>query len=149
MAEELSIAQKKEWAQYLFLHEDGMTQKDIAAKVGVSENSMSKWVIEGKWDTQKRSLLTTRDTILRELYEALEGMKNEAKIAATDNDPSTKPDVDGIYKLVLAIRKLENESGIGSSITVLKAFITFIQKSDFELAQQVTSFADAFIKSNL
>lgn len=150
MAEtKLSNNQKKEWAKHLFLTETDMTQKQIAAKVEVSEKTMSGWVNEGKWDAMRKSLMTTRDEILRDLYEVLVGMKNEAKIAATDNDPNTKPDTDGIYKQILAIRKFEIETGAGPMIATLKQFIIFLQKIDFGLAQQLTPLADAFIKDRL
>lgn len=150
MAEsKLTNNQKKDWAKHLFLTEPDMMQKEIAAKVQVSEKTMSGWVNEGKWDAMRKTLMVTKDEILRDLYSVLEGMKEEAKVAATDGDPTTQPNSDGIYKMALAIRKLETETGVGTIIASLKEFITFIQKEDLVLAQDVTRWGDLFIKFKL
>jgi hypothetical protein len=146
---QLNNTQKKDWAKHLFLTEPDMTQKDIARRVGTSEQTMTKWVNEGKWDAMRRTLLVTNEEILRDLYTVLAGMKDEAKIAATDGDPNTQPNTDGIYKMALAIRKLENQTGVGAIIASLKQFITFIQPENFELSKEVTKWADLFIKSKL
>ena len=47
----LTSKQKKEWARQLYL--DGtqvFTQQEIAEKVGISRKTLSKWVVDEKWN---------------------------------------------------------------------------------------------------
>jgi len=144
----LSKTQQKDWARELFIRGDH-TQKELAIKVGVAEKTMSRWVNEGRWETMRKGLMATKSEILKDLYDTLAAMKDEARIAATDNDPATKPDTDGIYKLALAIKKLETTTGIGEMIETGTKFIKFIQIEDHALAQQVTTYFDLFITAVL
>jgi uncharacterized protein YjcR len=86
MKKELSLSQKKEWAQLLFISNQ-LLQKDIAVKVGVSEKTLSKWVTENKWDALRKSMLITKTEILRNLYDVLDKigrkMKDEDSIGDT------------------------------------------------------------------
>lgn len=51
----LTRLQKRDWARHLFLSEPGIMQKEVAARVGVSVNTMSKWVQAGKWEELRAS----------------------------------------------------------------------------------------------
>jgi hypothetical protein len=146
--EKLGNNQKKEWAKQLFVKGE-LSQKDISAKVGISEQTICKWVKDGKWETMRKTLMTTKSEILHDLYDTLEAMKKEAKLAATDGDPATKPDTDGIYKLTLAIKKLEVDTGIGEMIETGTRFIKFVQNEDLSLAQEITKWFDLFVESRL
>ena len=148
--QELSLKAKKDWARELFIRNE-CNQKEIAAKVGVTPKTMSNWVNENDnaWEKMRKGLMATKATILKDLYDTLAAMKDEARTAATDGDPSTQPNTDGIYKLTLAIKKLETHAGIGEIIEALTLFIKFIQGDNNELAKQVTTYADLFINSIL
>ena len=52
MATDLTIAQKKEYAGVLYL-KDNLTQQEIAEKVGVSRQTLSKWIKAEKWEERK------------------------------------------------------------------------------------------------
>lgn len=139
---------KMEWAKELYTRGD-CNQKEIAQKIGINEKTIGRWIEDEHWNTIRTNLMTTKSTILHDLYATLEAMKAEAKKFATDDDPSTKPDTDGIYKLTLAIKKLETQTGIGEMIDTGTKFIKFIQVEDLELAKQVTKYFDLFIDASL
>ena len=148
MADKLQNHQKKEWAKELYIRGD-LTQKEIAAKVGITEKTMSNWVSDGKWDATRKTLLTTKKNQLELLYEMLD-LLNQAGVAALkDNDPKTNPDADKIIKITNAIKKLENSTGIGEMIDTLKELISFTIKEDFEAAQLINKWGDLFIKDRL
>ena len=130
------------------MHDD-YTQKEIADKVGVSENTMSAWVNDGNWDDMRKSQNTTNATIIRDLQKALDAMRKEAVKFAEDDDPATKPDTDGIYKMALAIQKLQNKTQVGDIIRVIRDLIKFVRTEDLELAKQITHWGDLFIQSSL
>jgi transposase-like protein len=148
MAQNLSNAQKKEWAMHLYTA-DELTQKQIAQKVGVNENTVGRWVTEGNWDKRRKTLLVTKKEQLSMLYDILEKLTQEGKKALEDDDPTTNPNADAIIKITAAIKKIESETGIGEMIDTLKDFISFVQQEDFEAAQTINRFADTFIKDRL
>lgn len=49
----LSNEQKKDYARRLYLTEAGITQIEIAERVGMSKVTLCRWVKEGKWDELK------------------------------------------------------------------------------------------------
>ena len=62
---DLTRQQQKDYAKQLFLNEPGITQAEIAQRVGVSKNTICKWVSEGRWEDLKTSMLVEKDTCLK------------------------------------------------------------------------------------
>ena len=60
---------KKQWAKHLYIY-DNLTQKEIAAKVGITEKTLSKWVNDPKenWEMLKSSLTITKAQELKRLH---------------------------------------------------------------------------------
>lgn len=69
---------EKEYAKTLYLAGD-LTQKEIAERVGVTEKTLGKWIVEEKWESMRKSLLTTRQAQLTSLYDQLEAISTEIK----------------------------------------------------------------------
>jgi DNA-binding XRE family transcriptional regulator len=145
---QLTIAKKKEWAKMLYLNSQ-FKQKEIAAQVGISEQTMTKWVNEGDWEKLKTSLLTTNAEQLAFLYDVLKKLNEQAQIALTDDDPKTNPDTDGIIKITKAIHYLQTKTGVGQMYETGMAFLTFLQRENPAMAKDVAPFFHAFIKENL
>lgn len=145
---ELNLSQKKDYAKELFLKSD-LTQKQIAAKVGISENSITAWKLEGQWEKQKKSLLQTRSEILAKHYDLLAMLTDEAHGAIRDGDPETKPNADAISKITKVIKSLETETGVGEIISVGRAFINFVLPESNEEAKIIAKWFDLFIKQQL
>lgn len=93
--------QERDYAKALFLA-GGLTQKEIAEKVGVTEKTLCKWIKDGKWETLKKSLLTTKQSQLSELYDQLEFINNEIK---------TRPIVYDFPLFLLKPIKVKDEDG--------------------------------------
>lgn len=93
--------QEQDYAKSLFLA-GGNTQKEIAERVGVTEKTLAKWIKDGKWETLKKSLLTTKQSQLSELYDQLENINNEIK---------TRPIVYDFPQFLLKPIKLKDEMG--------------------------------------
>lgn len=55
MGTDLSIKQKREWAKMLYLREH-LTQAEVAERVGVSRQTLCKWVKTEKWEELKTSV---------------------------------------------------------------------------------------------
>lgn len=142
---ELTNQQKKEWAQLLFTNGES-TQKDISVKVGISEKTMSKWVKEGKWEDLRKSLLTTKNEILRNLYSLLDKISNKLK---TDDSIGDSKIADMYVKYTAAIKNLETETSIAECVEVARLFVNWLQNIDPQFALLVLNHFDSFIKERL
>ena len=50
----------KELAEHLYTSDTRITKKEVAEKVGVTQNTIAKWIDLGKWDEKRISLVTTK-----------------------------------------------------------------------------------------
>ncbi|MFV8392755.1 terminase gpP N-terminus-related DNA-binding protein [Flavobacterium sp. LB2P6] len=74
----LKKLQEREYAKSLYIS-GGITQKEIASRVGVTEKTLANWIKAGKWEVLKKSLLTTKQNQLSELYDQLSNTTSEIK----------------------------------------------------------------------
>jgi transcriptional regulator with XRE-family HTH domain len=157
-------ADKKEWAKLLFTKEN-LTQKEIAAKVGVSVQTICKWVKDEGWERLKTSIIMTKEEELRRLYEQLSELNKYIKevgnpIVDTKKTKEAQETVytyvkyataaqsDTIAKLSAAIRNLETDISLADTITVAQKFINFLRPIDLDKAKEATALFDAFIKDS-
>ena len=147
MPAQLSIKQKKEWANLLFIRERQMTQKAIAEKVGVSEKTLSKWVRDEQWETLRKSLLVTKEEQLRRLYNQIDSLT--VQIEQRPESWATSKEADTLSKITTSIRNLETETSISEVFEVGKKFITWLQLNDLEKAKEIVDYYDGFIKDQL
>ena len=160
----LSKVQEKEFAKSLFIG-GGLTQKEIAERISVTEKTLIKWIKVGKWDSLKKSLLTTKQNQLSFLYDQLDYLNTEiskrpnAFEANEKIDPidllvqrgkyATSKEADVIIKLTTAIKKLETETSIGDTVEVARNFIEFVRPQNLELAKTITNLFDVFITAKM
>ena len=137
---------EKEYAKLLFI-KHGLNQKQVAERVKVTEKTLAKWIIDGKWNDQKRSLMSTRTNIIRELENQIELWKDT--IANREDKLVSPKEADMLIKLVSGIKKFETEIGVGEIVTTMMELISFIQPTDFEFSKRLSGYADAYIKSKI
>lgn len=145
MASELKPSQKKSWA-YLLYEQGNMSQKEIALKVGVSENTITKWKDENNWEAMRKSTLTSKSEILKGFYDTLDKIRKKLK---DDDDFGDTKLADMAVKYTAAIRNLETEASIGDLMEAGRLFINFLLSKDAVLAQRVLNEYDVFIKDRL
>lgn len=145
MAKELTNAQKKEWAEMLFVRGE-LLQKEIAAKVGVSERTMTSWSKDGNWESLRKSMLTTKTEILRTLYDLLDKIGKKLK----DEDSIGDSKIADMYvKYTAAINNLETETSIAEISDVGIKFTSWLQNVDPQFALQVLNHLDMFVKEKI
>lgn len=133
-------------AKLLFVYEN-LTQKEIAARVGVSEVTLSKWATKEKWDSLKVSITITKEEQLKSLYRQLSAMN--AAIAEREQKYATAAEADTISKLANTIDKMESDIGVADIVSVGKKWLTWLRNFDLKKAQEITPLFDAFIKDSL
>lgn len=137
---------EKEYAKLLFIKE-GLSQKEIAERVKVTEKTISKWVNEGNWCGLKRSMMSTRTQIITGLQNQME--RWQIAIEQREGGLASTKEADVLIKLASGIKKLENELGVGDTVTVCIELINFVRTIDFEASKKLTDYADAFIQSKM
>lgn len=142
----LRKAQEKEYAKSLYIT-GGLTQKEIAERVSVTEKTLAKWIKEGKWDNLKKSLLTTKQNQLSFLYDQLDFLNTD--ISKREFKVAVGKEADTIIKITAAINRLETETSIGDTVEVARNFIEFVRPQDLELAKTITNFFDVFITAKM
>ena len=147
MATKKEMQDKRDHAKLLFIHEQ-LSQKEIAARIKVSEVTVSKWANADSWDGLRVSITITKEEQLKNLYRQLSEM---TRVIATreGNKYASASEADAISKLAGAIEKMESDVGIADIVSVAKKFLTWLRKFDLVKAQEITPLFDAFVKDNL
>jgi DNA-binding XRE family transcriptional regulator len=141
----LTLKQKREWAQLLYTRE-GMLQKEIAEKVGVSAQTITKWVAKYKWEKLKQSMLITREEQLRRLYMQLDELNTFIMNRDEGQRFANSKEADSISKLAVAIRTLESEANIADVVEVFKRFLNWMRSISPQKAQEIGAITDDFIR---
>jgi hypothetical protein len=148
MEEGLNTEQKKAWAKDMYTR-DNLSQKEIALKVGSTEQSVNAWIAEGSWEAMRKVMRSRRQEQLNMLYDMLDLVNKAGLEAIKDESLKVHPDTDKILKLTTAIGKLESETGLGDMADALMAFINWMMRQDHPTALIINKWADKFIKMKL
>ena len=145
---ELTSKQKKQWAEMLFVKEN-LTQKEIAQRVDVSEQTLSKWVTTENWERSKFANRVIRvqniESLQRQLVELNEGIESRPK---GERFPSSK-EMDAVIKITKAIYNLEDEITQREIIHVFMDYFDWLRAVDLEEAKRQLPFHDQFVKSQI
>lgn len=141
-----SMQQKREFAQILFVKE-GLTQKEIHERTGVSEKTIGRWVEKYKWREMKKSLLVTKENQLIMMYDQLDWINTEVKNREYKL-PAPK-EADTISKITAAIKKLETDTSIAEIVEVCQKLVQYTRTVNPEFAAQLIKYCDAFITDKM
>jgi transposase len=145
MANELNKEAKKLLAKDLFLT-GKRQQKEIAKMVGVSENTIGRWVKDGKWELLRSSLTTTKESILANYYAQLASINNIIAERKEGERAATSKEADQIIKLSAAIKNLETETGIAEITSVCTGVCEFVRQFDVDKAKEISELFNAYIE---
>jgi transposase len=149
MAKELSIKERKEWAKTIYLSEPDATQKAIAARVGVSANTIGKWIEGEGWEKLRRNLLVTRQEQMQLLLQELEELNAYIKNKKEGQRFADSKEADIRRKLIADLKDLETNAGIAETVDVCRKLVEFVSKTDTEKAKELVMICDGFIKAKL
>ena len=140
--------EKKQYAYLLFTRES-LTQKEIAARVHVTEKTVGAWKDEGKWERLSASLMMTREAQINMLYDQLNNLNVDINQRELGKRKASASEADSIIKLTAAIKNLQVETGISELVSVGKEICDFVRTTDTKKAQELADWIDAFIKTKL
>lgn len=123
MATKKELEQKKELARMYYMNGD--TQKVIAERVAVSEQTISSWVDKEGWAARRAGINVTRPELVNKALQALNKVLDQVYESDDIGMISTLPDK--LAKFASAIEKLDKKANIVSTIDVFMAFSRWIQ----------------------
>lgn len=128
---------KKQHAEEIFMNTD-LTLKEIAAIIGVSENTIGKWAGKGFWAEKKTLKQSSRQESINNLYKRLLAQ-------SADKDCSS----DEIKKTTSSIKDLEDSrTTIPDKIELFMDFIKFLRlrNVEIEFLKQVNVYQNEMIQ---
>ena len=152
MATKKELEQKRELARMYYMN--GETQKTIAQKVEVSEQTISTWVDKEGWAVRRAGVNVTRPELVNKALQALNKVLDQVYESDDINMISTLPDK--LAKFASAIEKLDKKANIVSTIDVFMAFSKWIQyRASFdpevtpELVRAINKYQDIYINEHI
>lgn len=142
----------REHARLLFMQ--GEPQKVIAEKVGVSAQTITKWVNDGDWQAARSAANITRPELVNKILKSIDVFVEDLV-----NEPSpekTAAAADKLVKFAATIERLDKKTSVVDIIEVFMAFSKWLQyRMSFdpnvtpELIQTINKYHDLFISEQL
>lgn len=139
---------RKDLAKTLYVN-GSFTQEEIAAKVGTTRQTVSRWIREGSWDQVKASYTITPEQILAGLNRQIIEINNKVNSRPEGERFATVAEADTLAKLASSIKKIETDAGIADIVNVGIKFTNWLRQTDLDLAKRFSDLLDAFIKDQL
>lgn len=145
---------KKEHARLLFMN--GETQRAIAEKIGISKQTVNKWVAEGSWVERRAAQNVTRPEIVNNLLRAIDQEVQSLLNVAETNPEQVASAADKLSKLAATIEKLDKKANVVDAIEVFIAFgkwvqhrATFDDELTDDLVKAINKYQDLYISEQL
>lgn len=146
------LEQKRELARMYYMN--GESQKSIAQKIEISEQSISAWVEKEGWAARRAGVHVTRPELINKSLAALNKILDQVYESDDIELVSTLPDK--LAKFASAIEKLDKKANIVSTIDVFMAFSKWIQyRASFdpevtpELIRAINKYQDLYINEHI
>lgn len=139
---------KKDIAKSLYLN-GSYTQEEIADKVDVTRQTVSRWIKDGGWDEVKASISITPAQILSGLNRQIIEINRVISERDEGERFATVAEADTLAKLASAIKKIEQDVGIADIVDVGIRFTNWLRPLDIEKAKEFSELLDAFIKDQM
>lgn len=136
---ELSNEKKRALAERMFIN-DGMTGKQIALDLNLSEQTVTKWrkgrTGEKDWDTRRAEIISAPH-IIKEL------LIKQLQLISEGEKPTI--DADALAKISKVLESISGKVSVQVVISVFKEFDDFMTDHDPELAVKFLEYHKKFI----
>ena len=136
---------KQKLARLLYM-ESTKSQKEIAALVGTTEHTMSKWVEKFKWKLERGANEVTPDKIVSDFLIMISDFKELLK---TEKRFPTPSEADAINKLAATIERLDKKLNPSIMMNVFMRYNDWLSLVNPELAKTGIEYQLQFIQTTL
>lgn len=144
--------EKKELARLLYMQ--GEQQQAIAARVGVSANTVSKWIAKDGWQAARAARNITRPELVNKLLLAVDSLIESVNLS---NDPALIGGLaDKLAKFSKVIESLDKKANVVDAVEVFMAFNRWIQdQANYdpqitpELIKQINYYQNKFLMERM
>ncbi|MES2704461.1 MAG: helix-turn-helix domain-containing protein [Bacteroidota bacterium] len=119
---------KMEQARHLYFN-CGMTQRDIAAKVGISERTLYNWIRQHAWEQLKRAAYQAPAMIAENLCSQLVELQNTIAARELGSRYPTKDEAEVTRKLLAGMEKVKKYPTKSQTLQVFASFRDFLRNS--------------------
>lgn len=141
----MSTNKNKEKEYAFMLYMKGTPSKEIAKKVGVSPNTITRWATSWGWDVKRQSNAISNETLI-----------NKARVRVLEILESDKPNADALAKAVKGLKSLEKDATIDDYVNVFASFGDWLinrsgvdKTIDSEFVKKVTDMQDKYIMEKI
>lgn len=153
MAGKKEMQDKKERAKLYYIQGD--TQKEIAEKIGASENTVSKWARDGSWGKLRAGSKITRTELVNKNLELIAKLLDNVMMSDDPTNESTKVS-DQISKLAASIERLDKKTNVVNEIDSFMNFNRWLQKRisfdkslSPELLKDINKYQDIYVSEKM
>lgn len=139
---------KRELAKIIFV-QGSYTYEEIAEKVGVNKNTITRWSKADSWEDIKASKTISPEQILAGFNRQIIEINKNIDSRPEGERFATVAEADTLIKLASAIKKIEADAGIVDVVNVSMKFTNWLRPLDLEMAKKVADLFDAYIKDIL
>lgn len=138
--------EKKHQAKTLFF-QSGLNNTQIASLLNVSRRSISTWVKEGDWNRLKQSAKYLPSMLAENCYHIIGHLTESYLSERRLTNPVTYKEIEGLHKLTLTAKKLQNRCTINENMELFGYFMEMVSQRNPELAQTIHPYIDEFIST--
>lgn len=129
----MTTKDKKHLAKVLYL-DSGLSQKDIAERLGIHASQLNTWVKGKNWDKLKHAGRVTRKQIALDLQKRIFEISQDVE---KDGRIITASEADTITKLNACVRDLDKSTDLATYMQAFEEFIKYITHQDKELGEVI------------
>jgi hypothetical protein len=127
-------------ARNLYVNKE-MLQKEIAVFLGLTELTISKWKVRGKWDVERFQNSVTPGVITSKLYKGINKILDSVGEEIIDSKTS-----DNIKKLSSTIKDFDKSFDAVVALDVFNGFTRWLITVDSEAAQKIVDYQKEYVK---
>jgi len=132
-------------ARDLYLN-TGLSQKEIAQYVSVSEKTIYLWIKQQSWDKLKQASLAAPAMIVDNLFSQLVELQNHIATREEGNRFPTLHEAEVTRKLIQCIDKLKLYPSQGACMQMMRSYLDFIGTGNEELRNQTLTYTKEFLQ---